>query len=177
MKKLLLRVLCAFSILVISFFALRHGLLLYAKWDFQQQQNHLAENVENVFLSKGRLFLYSLNPSDPKGHGTNTDNIFHGFPILGGVEIHAADERRALVTSLANGIRENNGISAMCFNPRHGLRIVTDSVQRDLTICFQCGNIYSYEFNSNRGMLTTGTPNNVFNQILDKYGLPRAEKD
>jgi hypothetical protein len=50
-----------------------------------------------------------LDPNSPKGYATNTRTVFHGFPILGEVEIKNPTDRTALIDSLAKGLRRAMG--------------------------------------------------------------------
>jgi hypothetical protein len=56
---------------------------------FEKSQQRLLERnkqaaaaLRTITNEKARIFLYSLDPNNPKGDATNTGTVFHGFPIL-----------------------------------------------------------------------------------------------
>ena len=151
------------------------------KWFEKSQQRLLERNeqtaaaLRTITNEKARIFLYSLDPNNPKGYATNTGTVFHGFPILGEVEVKNATDRVALIDSLVKGIEKSDGTVALCFNPRHGLRVMTNSRQFDVSICFECFRIHTYNFNGPREITTTSDPNKLYDSLLDKYHLQRSK--
>lgn len=143
----------------------------------KQEQARVAGLIEAWPVSKTRFFLYSLNPNGRTNYEVNTDRIFHGFTILGKAEIKAADDPAALLKTFAQGIRENDGLVAFCFDPRHGLRMVVGSVTNDFVICFQCQSVNSYGFGDVNGFLITGSPAQAFNHLVDKYHMKKPKRD
>ena len=97
--------------------------------DFKRGQARVAEALEKIPASEIRLFLYSLDPHDVRRFEgklpENSENSFHWMPVLGVAEVTSASDRLDLLTSLAGGIRESSGLNAACFDPRHGLRIIS----------------------------------------------------
>jgi hypothetical protein len=51
---------------------------------------------------------------------------------------------RELSRLVLKGIRDSDLSAAMCFDPRHGLRVRTDAHTLDLVICFECLQIHAY---------------------------------
>jgi hypothetical protein len=139
------------------------------------EQVRVAKEIESIPTSKIRLFLYSIDPCNAGVGILNNDEFFHGYFILGKVEIPTENEKIILLTSFAKGIREADG-AAMCFNPRHGLRVIQNSNTNDFSICYECAQVQPYGFNSNRDFSTSGSPNKEFNEFLDKYGLERYKE-
>src|SRR5437016_14182158 len=92
--------------------------------DFKQKQTRIAGEIEAMPIPKMQLFLYSLDPAGGLGYAVNTEQVFHGFSILGKAEVIAADDKTTLLRSFAEGVRKSDGTVAACFNPRHGLRSV-----------------------------------------------------
>jgi hypothetical protein len=146
---------------------------------FRSDQNHIAATIQKFQASKIKLFLYSLDPNDLRIYTgkfpENSDKVFHRFPILGRTEITSAGEKTDLLKSFAKGILESDGSVASCFNPRHGIRIITGTTTNDFVICFECLGVHAYNFNSDKGFLTSSSPNKVFNKLLDEYHIKKAE--
>ena len=140
---------------------------------FEANQIRFAKRIENWPVATTTFFLYSLNPGGSTNYSVNTDRIFHGFSILGKAEIKPADDPAALLKTFAQGIREDDGQAAFCFNPRHGLRMVVGSATNDFVICFECGSVHAYGFANGTGFLITGSPGAAFNHLVDKYHLKK----
>jgi hypothetical protein len=68
---------------------------------------------------------------------------YKGASVLGYAEIVDRAEQRTLITALASSARHANG-GALCHNPRHGLYVETAAYTIDLSICFECQNVYPF---------------------------------
>jgi hypothetical protein len=78
-----------------------------------------------------KLTVFSIDGRDNEGAGSRSRGHgvppavgeFHGYPILGSVEIADPGERQRIIAALKDGI--SRGDSQMtCYWPRHGLRAV-----------------------------------------------------
>jgi hypothetical protein len=147
--------------------------------DFKKDQARIADAIEKVPASEMRLFLYSLDPHDASRFGgklpENSAKSFHWMPILGCVEIVPFQEKTNLLGALAQGVRASDSIVANCFDPRHGLRIVTKSSTNDFVICFECLQVQAYGFAPSSYFLTGNSPAATFNNLLDEYKIKKAE--
>jgi hypothetical protein len=116
--------------------------------------------------------LLSLDPrplrKPPKG-------AFHGYNILGSTQVQDASTRRKLVTALEKGIAENGGTMMACFNPRHGIHVTRGKDYADFVICFECAQIQISGAVSGE-VLTTRTPQLIFNQVLMDAKIPLEPK-
>jgi hypothetical protein len=118
-------------------------------------------------LENGQVFtLLSLDPEP----GTKATNTFHGFRILGDVQIKNESERHAILDALYAGMALE-GPEAMCFNPRHGIHVKMGNRVEDLVICFECGQIYFYGASEGK-LVINGTPTAVLNRILSAARVP-----
>jgi hypothetical protein len=147
--------------------------------NFRADQTRVANAIEKILTSKIKLFLYSLDPHDARRFSEkfpeNSDESFHHIPVLGRVEIIGTQEKTNLLGAFARGIRENNDMLANCFDPRHGIRIVTKTATNDFVICFECLQVQAYGFGADKYFLTSSSPNIVFNKFLDEHQLKKAE--
>ena len=126
-------------------------------------------------LEKADTFtLFSLDPE--KSSQQKSNDGFRGYEPLGKVQIPPGTDRTNLVTALCDGIANGSAV-ARCFNPRHGIRVVQGSNTIDLVICFECKQIYAYSNKGTNQMLaTTDEPTAVFNQTLQKAGIPISKR-
>ena len=75
------------------------------------------------FNSPDSLTLYSIDGNDyGAGEGPNTDEFFHGYPVIGKVEVQNLENRNATMAALRKGIADSDGTMAKCFWPRHAVR-------------------------------------------------------
>ncbi len=147
--------------------------------DFKAGQSRIAEAIEKIGQTKDKVFLYSLDPNDPRIYEgklpENSDKVFHRYPILGRVEMTSPEETASLFGALSKGIRESSGSVAGCFEPRHGIRVVSSKATNDFVICFTCLQVEAYGFDGGQHFLTSSSPGPVFNGILSKNHIKQAK--
>jgi len=146
-------------------------------YNFIQDQARIAGEIETWPISKTQFFLYSLDPKGGLSSAVNTEQVFHGFTILGKAEVAIENDKSAILKSFVQGIRENHGSVANCFNPRHALRLIIGSSTNDFAICFECLKVTPYGFNYGREFLITTSQSAEFNDFVDKYHLKKAKKN
>jgi hypothetical protein len=131
-------------------------------------------------LESGEPFeLLSLDPlatmreSRSKQEEAKSGERFHGWKVLGRAQVRDGHARTRLLTALKQGVGENDGKSAMCFVPRHGIRVKHDGQVVDFVICFQCFQVQVFvEGAPADGFLVTGSPQRAFDQALRDAGVP-----
>ncbi|MEO9591382.1 hypothetical protein [Rhodopirellula bahusiensis] len=117
--------------------------------------------------------LYSLDPMERTKFDASAG--FHGWKILGTIQVDDATTRRKLADALSSGIAENEGVVNMCFDPRHGIRVTVDGRQYDYVICFDCYSARWYtDGDQNFGFLTTGSPQPEFDRVLSNASVELA---
>ena len=146
---------------------------------FKINQSKAAADIEKIPASKVKLFLYSLNPNDPRRFEVklpeNSDQVFHRYPILGHVEIASEKEKTNLLSAFAKGVRESEGMVAACFNPRHCIRTIEGTKTNDFVICFECLQVQSFGPGAGDSFLTSASPGKTFNKLLDEYHIKKAD--
>lgn len=101
----------------------------------------------------------------------------HGYRVLGSAPIDDDAVRAQLVDALYRGIRESEGDAAACFNPRHGIRTVSDERTVEFVICFECLSMHLYvDGTRHESILTSGSPASTFNDVLDDANILRSER-
>ena len=95
-----------------------------------------------------------------------------GYPVLGEASIRG-EMRGLALQALFDGIDENDGTVAECFEPRHGIRVVHRGRTFSFVICFECLQIQIHESDGPGGAaLVSESPRAVFNAILRARGVP-----
>jgi hypothetical protein len=89
--------------------------------------------------------LFRLKPAEFGESRKPGKGRFQGYRILGQVRLEKAEQRKEVATFLGKALHWNILRQALCFNPRHGLRVVHDKRTLELVICFECNRIEVYE--------------------------------
>lgn len=114
--------------------------------------------------------LYSLSPfrqDEPTGEQ------FHQWPILGSVKIASPADRQELVEGFRSTFYEPN--PALCFNPRHGLRITHQGNTFDFVICFECGQFHLFAGDDRQSFEIADKTPPIFNELLERNEIETAE--
>jgi hypothetical protein len=108
--------------------------------------------------------VLSLHPVEqPKASDT-----FHGFPILGSVQVADDSTKSRLAAELVDGLLEHV-TAANCFIPRHGVRAGRQGAELELVICFECNHARVYP----EGWTTiSDRPRAIIVQLLQAAGVP-----
>lgn len=134
-------------------------------------------DVTDDLVSADRITLYSLDPyaNRPiKWRAEEPTEAFHGYSVVGKVELDAPARQRA-VAALRRGL--NRGHAAACFDPRHGLRAVSNGRTTDYVICFECGQCSIYRDRAMDGStLVSDEPEPVLDAVLKEAGVALAPK-
>ena len=138
--------------------------------EFTKEQQESAKEVEDLIHRSGTITIYSL---DPQRSDKVEQDDFHGYKIIGQKGVTEPNDRSKLLSKLADSIRQNTGVVAACFNPRHGLRFKADNAQMDFVICFECSSGRGYG-TADGSFLLTNSGNEEFNAFLDKHGVQRS---
>jgi hypothetical protein len=97
--------------------------------------------------------------------------------VLGRTVVTDPATRKRLYNSLQSGARWNVPVPAMCFNPRHGIRVTYEGKTFDLVICFECSQVQVWQGESHLTTFIVGqSPERVYDQALRDAGLPLAPK-
>ena len=115
--------------------------------------------------------LYSLDPDVELDE--EDSETFHGWKVLGSVEIRDEATRQRLLDSLKASVAANPGVVAACFSPRYGIRVKQNGEQHDFVICFQCYHIRWYPHDEpESGFNPTDSPVDAFNSVLQQANVP-----
>ena len=116
-----------------------------------------------------KAILYSLLPNSCHGYPScDVDNL-EGYIVLGKIVLNHEQALQA-ATEFKNVI--NAGREALCFNPRHGLRIYYKEHLYDFILCYECGGIVFYVDGKMVKALGAGGSPRILNDILIKANIP-----
>jgi hypothetical protein len=135
------------------------------------------QNPEEMILFSIDGRSVESQPGHRRGDGVPTAvGEFHGYPVLGKVEITDLEKRKQIVAALKEG-RASKGEQAKCFWPRHAVRAVEKGHTVEYIICFQCGGceVYTDGKRSGGGSLSFGrSVRPSFDRPLKDAGIPIA---
>jgi hypothetical protein len=134
----------------------------------------IPADVRDALEKAEQMELYSLDPDVDR----KDEQGFHGWKVLGKVELTKADVKGRVVRAVIKGMEEPAS-PAKCFEPRHGIRLVGKGKTTDLVICFACSQTYVYRAGPDRVTLfTSKAPQTVLDKVLTdaKVPLPKPGK-
>jgi hypothetical protein len=125
-----------------------------------------------------KLTLYSIDGRDfAPAQRPEADEEFHGYPVLGKVEITDAAKRKEIIRALNRGLARSDGTVAKCFWPRHAIHAVTKGRTIEYVICFQCYQLEAHADNSKSVKPITREPQPVLDKHLERAGIPLVPKE
>jgi hypothetical protein len=139
------------------------------------RSDEIPADAKAILDKAEQIELLSLYPANDKEKGKE---FFHEYPILGKVVVKDEKTRKALVAALEKGAKENKGVGANCFIPRHGIRATAGGKTLELVICFQCLQVHGYiGEKANANFLVEKSPQPTLDKILKDAGVKLAPKD
>jgi hypothetical protein len=139
----------------------------------KEKKQQLPERARSILEKADRFELFSLDPNAPKlkpGQG------FHGWKVLGKTPVKEKKVQEKIMSALARGIAEQRGAIADCFKPRHGIRAFRKKEKVDLVICFECYQVLVLGDKEATKVLTTRSPQPVFDRVLTRARVPLPRK-
>ena len=122
------------------------------------------------------LVLYSIDGREEREDVSSSDEQFHGYPILGKLQVKQATARAAIIAAIKGGVAQSDGSAAACFWPRHGIHVVENGESADYVICFECSQMAIYHRENKDSAPTTSYPQSVLDGYLEGAGIPLAPK-
>lgn len=116
------------------------------------------------------MTVLSLNPD---GRGENVckqkpDACFHEYPILGQITRPGVEARQ--VYSAWQPVP----VPAMCFLPRHGVRVTHNGHTVDMLLCFHCSSAKQWYDGTQTGYFPLRSRHDYWNDVLAAQGVPIA---
>lgn len=104
------------------------------------RKNELPPEVAQALAAPEKVILYSLEPWD---RATAADHTLHRFKILGETEL-ARKQFQIAIGEFEAAVAGWDGRIAMCFDPRHAIRVTVKGADYDLLLCYECHQLYVY---------------------------------
>ncbi len=121
------------------------------------------------------LTLYSIDGRDRDlDQPPSAGETFHGYPVLGKVEVADPAAREEIAAALRAGMADRGVHMAACFWPRHGVRAGSGGRAVDYVICFECNQLVVHDGGARWARTTGRAPQAVLNRRLTAAGVPLA---
>jgi hypothetical protein len=139
-----------------------------------KEDNKIPDALLNMLTKAEKFELLSISPARLK---EKPADAFHGWKVLGKTEVKKAEVRKKLLDAFQKGVADNTGTVALCFKPRHGIRVTYDGKTADFVICFECYQVQAFVGDKpEKGFLTTKSPQTAFDEVLEEAKVPLPEK-
>ena len=145
--------------------------------------NVLPPQVDR-FLAEGQFEVLSLDPAilTEKQRRRLRGKLFHGYRVLGRIDIPKSPQRDHLVQALHKALATAGYGLAYCFDPRHAIRASVGAKTIDLLICFECDKILvhlpdrSSKTRPAQFISTSDSAQPAFNAALKSAGIPLGKR-
>jgi len=137
-------------------------------------EHPLPDDVLTALRTASSITLFSLDPIN--GEKPSAPNTFHGWPVLGSIEITSAADCKAIVTTVETAVKTAKGLGAKCFDPHHGLRIVSDGRTYDFVLCFTCEHMHIHTTGQKDRYSLIKGKGEVLDKLLSKAKIPLGER-
>ena len=116
---------------------------------------------------------YELLSLDWERSESPSPDDFYRHRVLGHTEIDDGTVRQRLNAALRHGVESPLTSLPMCFNPRHGIRVVRGGHETDFLICFECHQVQVWRDGHVVATWTTdASPKAAFDEALKSAGVP-----
>lgn len=144
--------------------------------------NRIPADLDQALDLADSFILFSIDPRRPaslEAARENSVSVFHGYKILGQTEVSDPAARRVLNQALRRSVHENAAdLHAMCFNPRHAIRLTHSSRRYDVLMCFECLAAIVWSDGEQTGRFgPSGSAQASFDEALRRDHIPFAQGD
>lgn len=137
--------------------------------------DELADTHREVLFNATELELVAVDPAWPTPESVADPATLHGYTVRGRAATSEREVRLELLEALGAAARENDGMVAACFNPRHALIAHHDGRTAELIICFECLTFQVWDGAERVETVDiSDTPRGLFDRIFEEHGLSIA---
>ncbi|MDF1729788.1 MAG: hypothetical protein P1U53_18785 [Sulfitobacter sp.] len=139
--------------------------------------SELSQEFRDILFQAPSLELVATEPDWPTKESRQDPTTLHGYTVRGRAMISDRAVRLELLEALAKGARENNGMVAACFDPRHGIVAEFEGRTCELIICFECLTFQVWDGTDRVETVDlSATPRATFDRIFTAAGLSIAPR-
>ncbi|MGB8352655.1 MAG: hypothetical protein WCD79_02080 [Chthoniobacteraceae bacterium] len=158
------------KLLILGFFALAGvGALQVAS----AAPNVIPDEALKALRSPKTAIFYSLEPWERLKKG---DKTLHGYKILGKTTL-APKEEQGVAGAFEKAVGDWDGRIAMCFDPRHALRISSETHIYEFLLCYNCHQLYIYKDDKELASIGAAGSPKFLNSLLAAAQVPVSQTD
>jgi len=137
------------------------------------QKNELPDIAVQALAAPDSVVLYSLEPwtENPDADRNWKGAKFHGYNCLGQITLTGLDEQTA-IAEFKKAVPKEVQPMALCFDPRHALRVVSGHHSYDFLLCYECAQMEVYVDGKQITTLSASGSPDILNGLLKKAGIP-----
>lgn len=140
----------------------------------ETRQAESAKAIEALFSGLNSVELFALDPSYRQKDDDPAPKLSR-WKITARATLADPKAIARLGSAIAGGIRESDGATARCFNPRHALRFQKDGKDVTVIICFECLQASVEGAADIKGFITTGRPEPAFDDVFAAAGIKQSK--
>lgn len=126
---------------------------IFEKEDWAVARKKLIAELRKDLDKAERMELYRLNARALPEGNPQKKKEFHGYEILAEVTVSSGNQRKGAAAFLGSKLHWSEFRKAACFNPRHGMKLVSGKRTLEFLICFECWQVDVYEGGKGLGRL------------------------
>jgi hypothetical protein len=134
-------------------------------------ENVLPAPLAAALQNASTVTLFSLDPAITLDELKGFERL-RDWVVLGQTDLLDSSDRAAAATAITEAVKNWKGGAAMCFNPRHALRVTTKNHVYDFIVCFECSQMQVYDGRKRVAYLFVSGTQEVFDRILTTAKIP-----
>ncbi len=120
-----------------------------------------AKLIEELFTG---VHVAQVDAVDPNINGTKGQSA----------ALNDAETIKNLGGAIAAAIRDHDGVTAVCWNPRHAIWLQKGERRVLVVICYECQKGYIKEAGESRDFSISRSGEKAFDEVLQKLGLKKV---
>ena len=140
-----------------------------------QLQNAFPGETRQVLEHSTQFTLLSLEPTIRPVGTDNKTITFHGYRVLGRMQVTDPHQKQKLLRALDDGIARSQVVYS-CFSPRHGIHAIAGNQSVDMVICFHCQQFELFSGQQEKVSGISAAPQRAFDEALSAAGISLASR-
>jgi len=132
----------------------------------------VSQKYRDILFQAESLEIIALDPDWPTEESRQDPTTLHGYGVRGRAVLEERSLRLEFLSALAQGAKENDGMVAACFNPRHAIIAESNGQICEIIICFECLTFQIWDGTTRvENADLSETPCRTFDRIFADAGL------
>lgn len=152
-----------------------------ANWNTAWKPTRIDPQAQHALDNPSSMTLFSIDPSfrSPNAFLRFLEDIsyrhLHWWRVLGQVNISETATQKRVATSIERAVHDFNGWRALCFNPRHAVRVTSGSQTYDFVICYECSSLEVFAGDRQLGSVSMSGSSRMLDELLKAAHIKLAK--